>query len=699
MKKTELKLSPVAAIVAAMLALSACGKNMNLSVKDQGLKNGKPVGSDVGGDNKGTGDKKLVAGYPATDGKLEPLSVWDMGDTESPFQLPYYNKIEITDSNGKKSMVPSLPTQIGDPANAVEQANLVFRAIKRVPKKELVESIADFSVKLHNVRLFNLKGQDRKVLKSQLLCLVDVSTGADKSRACSGEKDESNADNINGQFFDSVKDMSKDFSSVAVPAEAGKVKHDNIEGVILTTDKGADVEINLLKALGLDGKKIEEQMDWIMNNTTLYSGDAKGPGYRKFRFVVANNVYIESGQLNLQFIMKKDAKDVVEAAGEPTHGETDKQSQLQAQLDAAKKAKEEADKQAAEAAKKNAAPANLAYAGSPYTLTKGVEMAAVTPTSEGGVITECKSEPVLPAGLVLGSNCVLSGTPTAAQAATEYTITATNVGGSATAKISIAVSDPGVNNGGNSNKVVQAPAGLAYAGDPLTLTKDVAMATLTPTATGDAITACTSSPQLPAGLVLGTDCSISGTPTTVQAAAPYAITATNAGGSATANISIAVVEVTGGGQTNKTDNVPVVDEHTNNKKTKDNENGADITAKLFDKNLKFAINRWDISDEDIARLVATAEQLQKIGGSNVQVILTGRTSITVPKKPMTNQKIATNRANAVADILRANSASLKADKHVLTFTKIPKTSYCGPKQPECDYDRRGPRSEVLQIGS
>ena len=47
-----------------------------------------------------------------------------------------------------------------------------------------------------------------------------------------------------------------------------------------------------------------------------------------------------------------------------------------------------------------------------------------------GTATGCTASPALPAGLSLAANCNISGSPTAASELAEYTITATNSGGS-----------------------------------------------------------------------------------------------------------------------------------------------------------------------------------------------------------------------------------------------------------------------------
>ena len=90
--------------------------------------------------------------------------------------------------------------------------------------------------------------------------------------------------------------------------------------------------------------------------------------------------------------------------------------------------------------------------------------------------------------------------------------------------------------------IVAAPSALSYSSNPATYTKDTAITANTPTSSGGAVTSYSVSPALPAGLTLNTSSGIiSGTPTTLTAAANYTVTATNTGGSTPASMSIAVV--------------------------------------------------------------------------------------------------------------------------------------------------------------
>jgi len=93
------------------------------------------------------------------------------------------------------------------------------------------------------------------------------------------------------------------------------------------------------------------------------------------------------------------------------------------------------------------------------------------------------------------------------------------------------------------NPVTTPPSALTYSANTYTFTNGTTITTSTPTVTGT-ITSCTVTPALPTGLSLNaTTCAISGTPTVNQSATTYTITASNSGGSTTANITIQVIAV------------------------------------------------------------------------------------------------------------------------------------------------------------
>nr|MCA8837934.1 hypothetical protein [Pseudomonadota bacterium] len=180
--------------------------------------------------------------------------------------------------------------------------------------------------------------------------------------------------------------------------------------------------------------------------------------------------------------------------------------------------------------------------------TSGEEIASLTlinPSTAGQLndLDGCTVNPALPANLTLARSdnthtCVISGTPTEAQGATNYVITATNVTGSNSTTVSIEILN------GAPEFATPTPATINFGDVPT-------QSYVNTNTAGAAVTTCAAN-DLPQGLTIaaipdpGGDenfrggCALGGSPTEIVAAADYDITVTNTNGTATLTLNITI---------------------------------------------------------------------------------------------------------------------------------------------------------------
>jgi hypothetical protein len=174
----------------------------------------------------------------------------------------------------------------------------------------------------------------------------------------------------------------------------------------------------------------------------------------------------------------------------------------------------------------NNPPASLVFTGNPFVFTINSNIVPIVP-SVSGTISSCSSSPTLPTGLVLSNNCTISGNPSVEVTASNFTITGSNLYGTTNTSITITV-----------NNIP--PTSLAYGVTNVVLTKDIAMASLTPTVIGT-VTNYSVSPALPTGITINNSTGeITGTPTILSSITIYTITASNSAGSTQTIFSITV---------------------------------------------------------------------------------------------------------------------------------------------------------------
>ncbi|MCC5815853.1 MAG: putative Ig domain-containing protein [Leptospira sp.] len=188
------------------------------------------------------------------------------------------------------------------------------------------------------------------------------------------------------------------------------------------------------------------------------------------------------------------------------------------------------------------APNNLTYLNPATAFTQNISIAEpyVPNTLAGGSPTSCEltaTSPAtdlpntLPAGLFINqTTCAIYGTPTVARDSVNYTITASNLGGSTSGNITFSVSPA-------------PPQNLNYVESPYTFTQNVAITPIVPNVDG-VITNCImhASTPLPAGMILdSSNCAISGTPTTTASTASYTVIPSNVSGDGdTASITFSI---------------------------------------------------------------------------------------------------------------------------------------------------------------
>ena len=164
-------------------------------------------------------------------------------------------------------------------------------------------------------------------------------------------------------------------------------------------------------------------------------------------------------------------------------------------------------------------PSNFSYQSTSYNFVVGNLITSISP-SINGTIESYSISPTLDNGLVFSSSSgIISGTPNLAQSSKEYTITASNSGGSVTFKLSIVI-------------LPIAPSNLSYPKNNLILYAGSPMQILTPSVNGD-INSYSVSPDLPLGLNINEKSGvISGTPLDGKTfEVNHIITATNSVGS------------------------------------------------------------------------------------------------------------------------------------------------------------------------
>ena len=168
----------------------------------------------------------------------------------------------------------------------------------------------------------------------------------------------------------------------------------------------------------------------------------------------------------------------------------------------------------------------LDYNPENMTLVRNIAMTTLYPTVTGGSVETWAIHPTIPAGLNFADG-VLSGTPSVNMTLTMFTIYANTTGGSASHTINMTILEPGVI--------------LEYNPENQTLTRGIAMVTMSAIVTNGSAETWSIDPLLPSGLTFNNG-TISGTPLVNMTRSLFTVWANTTGGASFHTVNLTILE-------------------------------------------------------------------------------------------------------------------------------------------------------------
>ena len=311
----------------------------------------------VSGNPQSINKKLLIAkssepSRAAFDGELSALSEYDLSLLND--LLPFENK----DSVQGMTNFGDFPLSIekNGTHGVIENSNLVFRAIKNLEPLESIEFVDAIDLHLKGVRLTLKSSKDEESLGKQVLCVLDTRqcVGAPASDTAEEKANlsinSSQADpGISGKlkFWDNTRlitsaehpleEMGGFKSELDLQEGSRTYLYTSAEGVAVQASAAlpqakiasnpqagsTELVIHLKDVFNL--KTDAEAKAWLYANSTEYAGN-----YRKFKFVMGNNLYFESGELVItNRLSQKLSADFAQAPGAPKNGAKDLPQVLQ----------------------------------------------------------------------------------------------------------------------------------------------------------------------------------------------------------------------------------------------------------------------------------------------------------------------------------------------------------------------------------
>ncbi len=173
-----------------------------------------------------------------------------------------------------------------------------------------------------------------------------------------------------------------------------------------------------------------------------------------------------------------------------------------------------------------------ALGNSALTLSKGIAMQPLAATSSQGPVITCISQPQLPSGLELVSNCNIEGTATVLLNQTDFLITGSNSGGTSQYNLTLTINDQPLSN-------------MLYGVGNYTFAKQVDAVDIEPSYDGGVALVWSIQPQLPTGISFNySSGAITGIALDVHPTKTYTILANNTGGTGIASLTLTFVDIT-----------------------------------------------------------------------------------------------------------------------------------------------------------
>jgi hypothetical protein len=171
----------------------------------------------------------------------------------------------------------------------------------------------------------------------------------------------------------------------------------------------------------------------------------------------------------------------------------------------------------------------VSYSPEDVLLTRGIDMAVLSPVIDGGAVLTWSILPELPNGLSFGeTNGSVWGASLVNMTRTLYTVQATNSAGTGFTTFNLTVNEPGI-------------LIATYPLENITLTRSITMMPLAPELSGGVVTSWWIEPMQPAGLSFVNGI-LSGTPTINMTQTTFTIWANTSGGSSTSTLNITIFE-------------------------------------------------------------------------------------------------------------------------------------------------------------